>query len=124
VFGVVGKILRFNGGLFASPKALALDKKAWRSCSGGRVQLGRRRARHLRAPHPQLTHNRGGWCIALERLGRGRPRAGHPPVDTEARPAWLWWWSPWPPRTIFEKAHPLRLWRLAKDAPSRAITIF
>jgi len=33
VFGVVGKILRFNGGLFASPKALALDKKAWRSCS-------------------------------------------------------------------------------------------
>jgi hypothetical protein len=28
VFGVVGKILRFNGGLFASPKALALDKKA------------------------------------------------------------------------------------------------
>ena len=28
MFGVVGKILRFNGGLFASPKALTLDKKA------------------------------------------------------------------------------------------------
>jgi len=28
VFGVVGKILRFNGGLFASPKALTLDKAA------------------------------------------------------------------------------------------------
>jgi hypothetical protein len=28
LFGVVGKILRFNGGLFASPKALKLDKKA------------------------------------------------------------------------------------------------
>ncbi|HJX53600.1 MAG TPA: DNA methyltransferase, partial [Polyangia bacterium] len=28
LFGVVGKILRFNGGLFAHPKALKLDKKA------------------------------------------------------------------------------------------------
>jgi hypothetical protein len=28
MFGVVGKILRFNGGLFAHPKALKLDKKA------------------------------------------------------------------------------------------------
>ena len=28
MFGAVGKILRFNGGLFASPKALKLDKKA------------------------------------------------------------------------------------------------
>jgi hypothetical protein len=28
IFGVVGKILRFNGGLFANPKALRLDKKA------------------------------------------------------------------------------------------------
>jgi hypothetical protein len=28
LFGVVGKILRFNGGLFANPKALKLDKEA------------------------------------------------------------------------------------------------
>jgi hypothetical protein len=28
MFGVVGKILRFNGGLFAHPRALKLDKKA------------------------------------------------------------------------------------------------
>jgi hypothetical protein len=28
LFGVIGKILRFNGGLFASPKALKLDKEA------------------------------------------------------------------------------------------------
>jgi hypothetical protein len=28
MFGVVGKILRFNGGLFANPRALKLDKKA------------------------------------------------------------------------------------------------
>ena len=28
IFGVVGKILRFNGGLFANPKALRRDKKA------------------------------------------------------------------------------------------------
>ena len=28
IFGVMGKILRFNGGLFATPKALKLDKKA------------------------------------------------------------------------------------------------
>jgi len=50
MFGVVGKILRFNGGLFANPRRSSWTRRPLRSCCRRRVQLVRRRARHLRHP--------------------------------------------------------------------------